>query len=103
MNYKMVADWFVKLVAVVFLTVSISAYAEEQVADDKWRFVLKPLYVWFLTLGVFSRDINGRTVEISEIDVYGNTSERKLERMPQYPHVFWMVWSHWYPQTRVKS
>jgi len=62
--------------------------------------------VWFSeyeTLGVFSRQVNGRTIKISEIDVYGNTSEGKLERIPQYPYVFWMVWSHWYPQTKVMS
>ena len=54
------------------------------------------------TLGVFSRNINGRIVEVNEIDVYGNTSAGKLQRLPQYPHVFWRVWSHWYPQTKVK-
>jgi hypothetical protein len=65
----------------------------------------KPVLVaWFPeyeTLGVFSRSINGRVIQVSEIDAYGNTAEGKLERLPQYPHVFWMVWSHWYPQTKV--
>ena len=65
----------------------------------------KPVVVvWspeYETLGVFSRVINGDTIEVSNIDVYGNTSKGKLKRLPQYPHVFWMVWSHWYPQTKV--
>ena len=62
------------------------------------------LVAWFPefeTLGVFNRSIDGRAVEVSDIDVHGNTADGKLERLPQYPHVFWMVWSHWYPQTRV--
>ena len=45
----------------------------------------------------------GREIEVSEIDVHGNTPDGKLERLPQYPHVFWMVWSHWYPQTKVMN
>ena len=64
------------------------------------------LVVWFPefeTLGVFSRAIGGREIEIDEIDVYGNTSEGKLERLPQYPHVFWMVWSHWFPNTELMN
>ncbi|MFW2440778.1 MAG: DUF3179 domain-containing (seleno)protein [Arenicellales bacterium] len=65
----------------------------------------KPVLVaWFPeyeTLGVFSRSIDGLVSEFSEVDVYGNTKVGKLERLPQYPHVFWMVWSHWYPQTKV--
>jgi len=62
------------------------------------------LVAWFPeyeTLGAFSRVIDGRVIEIGEIDVYGVTSEGKLERVPQYPHVLWMIWSHWYPQTKV--
>ena len=57
----------------------------------------------FETLGVFSRRIEGHDIEVSEIDVYGNTPDGKLERLPQYPHVFWMVWSHWFPDTRVMN
>ena len=67
----------------------------------------KPVVVaWFPeyeTLGVFSRSVNGRVLEVNQVDPYGNTSDGKLERLPQYPHVFWMVWSHWYPQTGVMN
>jgi hypothetical protein len=38
---------------------------------------------------------------VHEVDVHGNTPDGRLERLPQYPHVFWMVWSHWYPDTDV--
>jgi len=65
----------------------------------------QPLVVaWFPefeTLGVFNRRVEGRDIEVGEIDVYGNTPDGKLERLPQYPHVFWMVWSHWFPDTKV--
>jgi hypothetical protein len=57
----------------------------------------------FETLGVFSRRVEGRDIEVSEIDVYGNTPDGKLERLPQYPHVFWMVWSHWFPDTSIMN
>jgi hypothetical protein len=57
----------------------------------------------FETLGVFNRHVNGHDIEVSEIDVYGNTPDGRLERLPSYPHVFWMVWSHWFPSTKVMS
>jgi hypothetical protein len=57
----------------------------------------------FETLGVFSRHVDGHVIEVSEIDVYGNTPNGKLERLPQYPNVFWMVWSHWFPDTKVMN
>jgi len=67
----------------------------------------QPLVVaWFPefdTLGVFNRNVEGRDIEVSEIDVYGNTPVGKLKRLPQYPHAFWMVWSHWFPDTRVMN
>lgn len=67
----------------------------------------QPLVVaWFPefdTLGVFNRHVEGRDIEVSEIDVYGNTPVGKLKRLPQYPHAFWMVWSHWFPNTRVMN
>ena len=67
----------------------------------------QPLVVaWFPefeTVGVFNRRLDGSDIEVGEIDVYGKTPEGKLERLPQYPHVFWMVWSHWFPDTRVMN
>ena len=60
------------------------------------------LVTWFPeheTLGVFARPTEA---EVREVDVHGNTPDGRLERLPQYPHVFWMVWSHWYPGTDVR-
>lgn len=64
------------------------------------------LLAWFPeyeTLGVFNRTINDRVVEVSNIDVHGVTEEGKLGRLPQYPHVFWMIWSHWFPGSGINS
>lgn len=52
----------------------------------------------FDTLGVFRRDAD---IEVTEVDVYGNSSGGKLARVPSYNGVFWMVWSHFFPDTRV--
>ena len=64
------------------------------------------LLAWFPeyeTLGVFSRVLNGRTIDVTDVDVYGESNEGKLNRLPQYPHVFWMIWSHWYPESSINS
>jgi hypothetical protein len=64
------------------------------------------LLAWFPeyeTLGVFSRKINNEVIDVTNTDVHGVTTEGKLERLPQYPHVFWMIWSHWYPGTSINS
>ena len=62
------------------------------------------LLAWFPayeTLSVFSRRIDGAEVDVTDTDVHGNTPAGRLERLPQYPRVFWMVWSHWFPETQV--
>ena len=64
------------------------------------------LVAWFPeyeTLGVFSRKISDDVIEVSNIDVHGVTDVGKLDRLPQYPHVFWMIWSHWYPKSGVNG
>ena len=55
-------------------------------------------------VGTIHSTVNRKPVTVNGyIDVFGNTPEGKLERLPQYPHVFWMVWSHWFPDTRVMN
>lgn len=64
------------------------------------------LVAWFenfQTLGVFSRIVGGRPIDITTVDIHGNSPAGRLNRLPQYPHVFWMIWSHWYPDTRINS
>ncbi|MDH3998627.1 MAG: DUF3179 domain-containing protein [Desulfuromonadales bacterium] len=53
------------------------------------------------TYGVFKGELNGQPVTVSQIDPYGKTPEGKLERLNTSPGVFWMVWSHWFPETKV--
>jgi hypothetical protein len=65
--------------------------------------VLVAWFPEFETVGVFSRGIEGNQIEAGEIDVHGNTPYGKLERLPQFPGVFWMVWSHWFPGTSIMN
>lgn len=53
----------------------------------------------FDVVNFFMRKINGQAVEITEVDVYGNSPQGKLERFPSYNGLMWMVWSHFYPET----
>jgi Protein of unknown function (DUF3179) len=55
------------------------------------------------TVSGFSRMQDGKARSISDIDVYGNSSYGKLERIPVYSKVFWMIWSNFYPSTRLES
>ncbi|MGO1119912.1 DUF3179 domain-containing (seleno)protein [Rhodovibrionaceae bacterium A322] len=55
------------------------------------------------TVGVFRREVDGKVVEVSEIDPHGLSDSGQLERVKLYNGVFWMVWSHWFPNTEVLS
>ena len=60
--------------------------------------------VWYAdyeTFGLYSRELNGETVLVKNIDPYGNTPGGKLERLPSYPGLFWMIWSHWFPESQI--
>ena len=52
------------------------------------------------TLGIFHR---ASSEEITEVDVYGNSSSGKLKRVASFNGVFWMVWSHFFPDTAVNK
>lgn len=47
----------------------------------------------------FKREINGKAVEITKIDTYGNSPQGKLQILPSYNGLMWMVWVHFYPET----
>lgn len=53
------------------------------------------------TMGAFFAEANGETVNMATIDPYGNSDVGKLERVNTYPGIRWMVWSHWFPDTRL--
>jgi len=52
---------------------------------------------------VFDRTIEGNTIEVTEVDRDGNTPRGKLQKVPAHNGVFWMIWSHWFPETEVYS
>ncbi|MEH6581069.1 MAG: DUF3179 domain-containing (seleno)protein [Halioglobus sp.] len=52
------------------------------------------------TLGIFQRKSEA---EVTKVDIYGNGPNGKLERQPSYNGVFWMVWSHFFPDTKVNQ
>jgi len=59
---------------------------------------------WFKdlqTVGVFYHNQNQDANEVLEIDPYGYTPNGQLERAVLYPGVLWMVWSHWFPKTKL--
>lgn len=90
---------------------------DEQVAFTKSFFKKTPLYnarvggkdiivAYFAeydTVGAFLREIDGATAEVVEIDVFGNTPQGKLERMAIQSGLLWMIWSHWFPGTKVMN
>lgn len=54
------------------------------------------------TVGGFDRKVGSQVVtieDLGEIDVHGNTSHGRLERIPVVSEVFWMVWYTFYPDT----
>lgn len=52
---------------------------------------------------LFERTVDGRTVDIDSIAIDGRTAEGKLSEVPLHNGVFWMIWAHWFPQTKVFS
>jgi hypothetical protein len=54
-------------------------------------------------VAVFDRSIDGKTVEVTEVDRNGNSPQGKLKKVPIQNGVFWMIWSHWFPETEVYS
>jgi hypothetical protein len=52
-------------------------------------------------VNLFSQELNGQIIEFDTIDFRGVTGQGRLEQLPMHNGVFWMVWSHWYPGTKV--
>ena len=50
----------------------------------------------------FDRMKDGLTIEVTEVDVFGNTKAHgQLERVFIYNGVLWAVWAHYHPETRL--
>jgi hypothetical protein len=58
-------------------------------------------YPEYGTVGGFSRELNGEVLQVTEIDVYGNTPQGKLRRIDMFSEVYWMVWAHFHPGARL--
>lgn len=52
-------------------------------------------------VNLFSRELEGQLVDVETIDFRGVTDSGRLRQIPMHNGVFWMVWSHWYPNTQV--
>lgn len=54
-------------------------------------------------LNVFSLQKEGQTVSVESVDIRGYSDQGRLEQVPLHNGVFWMIWSHWYPQTQLNG
>jgi len=52
-------------------------------------------------VNLFERSIDGRVIDVETIDISGQTSAGKLNKAPLHNGVFWMIWAHWFPDTKV--
>lgn len=52
-------------------------------------------------IAAFDRNKDGKKLNVDEIDIFGNTSNGKLDRAYIYNSVLWAVWAHYHPQTRL--
>ena len=50
---------------------------------------------------LFSRLKNGGEVMFKTIDFRGQTETDRLDQKPLHNGIYWMVWSHWFPQTEL--
>lgn len=85
------------------LAVSLDHFAQQAVINDTVG-GMPVVLAWFPehgTVGGFSRELDGKVLEVSEIDVYGNTPRGQLQRIDMFSEVYWMVWSHFHPETRL--
>lgn len=53
------------------------------------------------TVGLFNRELAGQLAQFESIDFRGMTDNGRLQQLPMHNGVFWMVWSHWYPDTQL--
>jgi hypothetical protein len=52
-------------------------------------------------VNLFAGEANGKLHEFESINFRGVTDSGRLQQLPMHNGVFWMVWSHWYPNTQV--
>ncbi|NWK57027.1 DUF3179 domain-containing protein [Verrucomicrobiaceae bacterium N1E253] len=52
---------------------------------------------------LFSRLKDGEELDFHSIDFRGQTDSGKLDQKPLYNGVYWMVWTHWFPDTQLND
>ena len=55
----------------------------------------------FDVVNLYERSVHGRVIDVENIDINGETSAGKLTKVPTHNGVFWMIWAHWFPNTKV--
>jgi len=40
-------------------------------------------------------------IMLETIDFRGQTERSRLEQMPLHNEIYWMAWSHWFPDTEL--
>jgi hypothetical protein len=55
----------------------------------------------FDVVNLFERSIDGRVIDVENIDINGQTATGRLTKAPLHNGVFWMIWVHWFPDTKV--
>ena len=52
---------------------------------------------------LFSRVIDGEEVSFESIDFRGQTELARLTQKPLHNGIYWMVWSHWFPESKLNN
>jgi hypothetical protein len=53
------------------------------------------------TVSLFNQKVDNQLLEFENVDFRGVTDNGRLHQLPMHNGVFWMVWSHWYPDTQL--
>jgi hypothetical protein len=87
----------------------------EQAAFSKSFFEKNPIYSFSLgggeyvivydseydVVNLFNRSVDGKIIEVTEIDRNGQTPTVKLKKEALHNGIFWMIWVEWFPDTKV--
>lgn len=69
----------------------------------KFEFEGKPLVLVYDAqhdiVTLFSRMVDGKEVSFETIDFRGKTETVRLNQVALHNGIYWMVWSHWFPET----
>lgn len=52
---------------------------------------------------LFSSEKDGKEVEFDAVNFKGETANGRLTQKPLHNGIYWMVWTHWFPETELKN